>query len=240
LLDNPELVQELVAAGRIALENERLQAVVRAQLEDLRASRARVVAAGDAERQRLERDLHDGAQQRLVSLSLALRLARTQLGLDEDPDLISGMDQAGQEIGTAINELRELAHGIYPAVLTDEGLAAAVEALCEHAAIPIRVVAVPEGRFPRPVEAAAYFLIADASSKIAASVEASSVTVEVTHDGRRLLVDVTEDGAGKPGPDVEARFTHLSDRVGALDGRLRIEQPPGRGIAIHGEIPCGL
>jgi signal transduction histidine kinase len=239
LLDNPELVQELVAAGRIALENERLQAVVRAQLEDLRASRARVVAAGDAERRRLERDLHDGAQQRLVSLSLALRLARTQLGPDQDAALTSGMDQAGQEIGTAIEELRELAHGIYPAVLTDEGLAAAVEALCERAAIPVRVVAVPEERFPPTAEAAAYFLVADACGKIAASVEASSVTVEVTHDEGRLLVDITEHGARKPGPEVGARFTGLSDRVGALNGRLQITQPPGRGIAIHGEIPCG-
>ena len=149
------------------------------------------------------------------------------------------MDQAGREIGAAIEELRELAHGIYPAVLTDEGLAAAVEALCERAAIPIRMGAVPPGRFPPTVEAAAYFLVADACGKIAASVEASSVTVEVTHDEGRLLVDITEHGARKPGPEVEARFTGWSDRVGALNGRLRIEQFPGRGIAIHGEIPCG-
>jgi signal transduction histidine kinase len=239
LLENPELVQEVAAAARIALENERLQAVIRAQLEDLRASRARVVAAGDAERRRLERDLHDGAKQRLVSLSLALRLARTQLGPDEDPDLICRMDQAGQEIGAAIDELRELAHGIYPAVLTDEGLAAAVEALGERAVIPVRVVAVPQGRFPRPVEAAAYFLVADACGKIAASVGASSVSVEVKQEGGRLLVEVTGKGAEKPGPGLETRITGLSDRVGALDGRLRIEQLPGRGLAIHGEIPCG-
>jgi signal transduction histidine kinase len=239
LLDNPELVQEVAVAGRIALENERLQAVVRAQLENLRASRARVVAAGDAERRRLERDLHDGAQQRLVSLSLALRLAQTQLGPDEDPDLASAMESAGQEIGAAIDELRELAHGIYPAVLNDEGLAAAVEALGERAAIPVRVVAVPEARFPPPVEAAAYFLVAEACGKIAACVDASSVTVEVTHEGGRLLVDVTEAGAGKPGPEVEARFTGLSDRTGTLNGRLWTEQLPGRGIAICGEIPCG-
>jgi len=239
LLDNPELVQEVAAAARIALENERLQAIVRAQLEDLRASRARVVAAGDAERRRLERDLHDGAQQRLVSLSLALRLARIQLGPDEDPDLVSGMDQAGQEIGAAIDELRELAHGIYPAVLTDEGLAAAVEALGERAVIPVRVVAIPEGRFPRPVEAAAYFLVAEACGKIAAPAGASSVSVEVRQEAGRLLVEVTGEGAEKVGPGLETRVTGLSDRVGALDGRLRIEQLPGRGLAIHGEIPCG-
>jgi signal transduction histidine kinase len=238
LLDNPELVQEVAAAARIALENERLQAIVRGQLEDLRASRARVVAAGDAERRRLERDLHDGAQQRLVGLSLALRLARIQLGPHEDPELIIGMDQAGREIGAAIEELRELAHGIYPAVLTDEGLAAAVEALGERAVIPVRVVAVPEGRFPRPVEAAVYFLVAEACGKIAASAGASSVSVEVRQEEGRLLVEVTGEGAEKPGPGLETRITGLSDRVGALDGRLRIEQLPGRGLAIHGEIPC--
>ena len=239
LLDNPELVQEVAAAARIALENERLQAVVRAQLLDLRASRARVVAAGDAERRRLERDLHDGAQQRLVSLSLALRLARTQLGPDEDPDLTSAMERAGQQIAAAVEELRELAHGIYPAVLTDEGLAAAVEALGERAVIPVRVVAVPEGRFPRPVEAAVYFLVAEACGKIAAPAGASSVSVEVRQEEGRLLVEVTGEGAEKPGPGLAARVTGLSDRVGALDGRLRIEQLPGRGLAIHGEIPCG-
>ena len=239
LLDNPELVREVAAAARIALENERLQAVVSAQLEDLRASRARVVAAGDAERRLLERDLHDGAQQRLISLSLALRLARTRLGPDEDHDLITGMDQAGAEIGAAIEELRELAHGIYPAVLTDEGLAAAVEALCERAAIPVRVVAVPEGRFPPPAEAAAYFLIAEACGKIAATTGATSASVEVRQEGCQLLVEVTGKGAGEPGPELETRITGLSDRVGALDGRLRIEQLPGQGIAICGEIPCG-
>ena len=238
LLDNPELVQELVATGRIALENERLQAVVRGQLEDLRASRARVVAAGDAERRRLERDLHDGAQQRLVSLSLALRIARIQLGPDEDPDLTSAMERAGQQIAAAVEELRELAHGIYPAVLTDEGLAAAVEAWCERAVIPVRVVAVPEGRFPRPVEAAVYFLVAEACGKIAALAGASSACVEVRQEEGRLLVEVTGEGAQKPGPGLETRITGLSDRVGALDGRLQIEQLPGRGLAIHGEIPC--
>lgn len=238
LLDNPELVREVAAAARIALENERLQAVVSAQLEDLRASRARVVAAGDAERRLLERDLHDGAQQRLISLSLALRLARTRLGPDEDRDLITGMDQAGAEIGAAIEELRELAHGIYPAVLTDEGLAAAVEALCERAAIPVRVVAVPEGRFPPSAEAAAYFLIAEACGKIAATTGATSASVEVRQEGCQLLVEVTGKGAGEPGPELETRITGLSDRVGALDGRLRIEQLPGQGIAICGEIPC--
>ena len=126
-----------------------------------------------------------------------------------------------------------------PPTHTDEGLAAAVEALCERAAIPIRMGAVPPGRFPPTVEAAAYFLVAEACGKIAASAGASSVSVEVKQEEGRLLVEVTGEGAEKPGPGLETRVTGLSDRVGALNGRLRIEQLPGRGLAIHGEIPCG-
>ena len=133
LLDNPELVEEVASAARLALENERLQAEARAQLEDLRSSRARIVEAGDAERRRLERDLHDGAQQRLVGLSLALRLLRSRLGSDEDGELAARLDEAEAELGEAVAELRELAHGIHPAVLSDEGLAAAIEALAEDA-----------------------------------------------------------------------------------------------------------
>jgi signal transduction histidine kinase len=239
LLDDLELVEEVVAAARMALENERLQAEVRAQLENLRASRARIVATGDAERRRLERDLHDGAQQRLVGLSLALRLARTKLGPAPDPNLVSRIDQAGEEIRAAIDDLRELAHGIYPAVLADEGLAAAVEALAERTSIPIRIVAVPEQRFPRPVEAAAYFLVAEASGTIAALIGASVATVEVEHDGGRLLVEITEDGTGDRSPQMAASLTDLSDRLGALDGHLWTEQATGRGITIRAEIPCG-
>jgi signal transduction histidine kinase len=239
LLDDPVLVAEVAAAARMALENEQLQAEVRAQIEDLRASRARIVATGDAERRRLERDLHDGAQQRLVGLSLALRLARTKLGPDPEPNLACRIDQAGKQIRAAIDELRELAHGIYPAVLADEGLAAAVETLRERSSIPIRLVAIPEERFPGPVEAAAYFLVAEATGVIAASIGASVVTVAVKHDAGRLLVEVTEDGAGEPTAQVQASLTDLSDRVGALDGHIWSGQIPGRGVTIRAEIPCG-
>ncbi len=239
LLDDPGLVDEVASAARLALENERLQAEVRAQLDDLRTSRARIVATGDAERRRLERDLHDGAQQRLVGLSLALRLARAQFGPDPDPTSVSRIDQADDGLRLAIDELRELAHGIYPAVLADEGLAAAVEALAERSAIPIGIVAIPEERFPNPVEAAAYFLCAEATGPIAASIAASSATVEVRRDEDRLLVTVAEDGARDPDAEVEARVTDLSDRVGALNGRLLLERHPGRGITIRAEIPCG-
>jgi signal transduction histidine kinase len=242
LLDDPDLVHEVAAAARVALENERLQAEVRAQLEDLRASRARIVATGDAERRRLERNLHDGAQQRLVALSLGLRLARTQLGPDPDPILASRIDQAMAEIRTAIDDLRELAHGIYPAVLADEGLAAAVDMFAERSAIPIRVVAVPDERFARQVEAAAYFLVAEASGTIAAAVGAEAVSVGVTREGDRLMVEVIEviaEGGVVPTPQVEVALIELSDRLGAIGGRVWATPLAGFGITIGAEIPCG-
>jgi len=239
LLDDPGLADEVASAARLALENERLQAEVRAQLEDLRTSRARIVTTGDAERRRLERDLHDGAQQRLVGLSLALRLVRTQLGPDPDSNFVSRLDQAEGGLRLAIDELRELAHGIYPAVLADEGLAAAMEALAERSSIPIQIVAIPEERFPNPVEAAAYFLLAEGTGAIATLTASGGATVEVERDGDKLLVEVTADGAGDPDAEVEARVTELADRVGALNGRLLFDHGPGRGITIRAEIPCG-
>lgn len=236
LLDDPGLVQEVIAAARIALENERLEAEVRAQLEDLRASRARVVATGDAERKRLERDLHDGAQQRLVGLSLALRLARPRFGADPEPDLMSRIDHAEGELRLAIDELRELAHGIYPAVLVDEGLAAAVEALAERSLTAIRIVAIPQERFRSPVEAAAYFFIAEAAGPIAVSTGATSTTVEVEHVDDELLVKVTEHGGRDPNPEA-ALLVDLADRVGALDGRTGVGQGSDQGLTLRAEIP---
>jgi signal transduction histidine kinase len=239
LLDDPGLIEEVVSAARIALENERLQAEVRAQLEDLRASRARIVATGEAERRRLERDLHDGAQQRLVSLSLALRLFRAQLGSDPDPNVASRIDEAEDELRQSIDELREVAHGIYPAVLADEGLAAAVEALADRSSIPVRVVAIPDERLQGPVEAAAYFFIAEAIGPIASSTGATSVTVDVEHVDDRLLVSVSEVDAGAPDPDVQNLLVELADRVGALDGQTNVRQGSGRGFTLQAEIPCG-
>jgi signal transduction histidine kinase len=239
LLDDPAIVEEVAAAARLALDNERLQAEVLAQLAELRASRARIVTTGDAERQRLERDLHDGAQQRLVGLSLALRLARARLGASADPDLRALLDRADERLSAAIGELRELAHGIYPAALTEEGLAAAVEALREHTPTPVTVIHIPQGRFPDPVEAAAYFVIAETTGYMATLDAASGVTVDVRHDGGRLVIGVTEDAAGSPGPELDARFTGLADRIGAVGGQLRIGQAASGGVTIGAEIPCG-
>jgi signal transduction histidine kinase len=240
LLDDPGTVEEVQAAARLVLENERLHAEVRSQLEDLRASRARIVETGDAERRRLERDLHDGAQQRLVGLSLALRLARARLDSAAAPRVEGLLNQAEGELRRTIDELRELAHGIYPAVLTDEGLAAAVEALAERSAVPIAVGAIPEERFPLSVEAAAYFLIADAAGFAVAQAETKGAKVQARNENDRLLVEViNDDRVALPNEELDAKFLDLADRVGALGGRVRVELAPGGAIAIRAEIPCG-
>ena len=237
LLDDPGLVSEVVAAARLGMENERLHAEVLAQLDDLRAAQARIVAAGDAERQRLERDLHDGAQQQLVALSLALRLARPQPGPAAALRLTGLIDQAGSELRLAIGELRDLAHGIYPAVLADEGLAAAVEALTDNSTVPVTIGHLTQLRLPPPVEAAGYFLIAEAGH-LAAQAGATGLTVDADHADGRLIVQITADGSS--GPGVEAGLRDVADRVGALGGQLRVEDIAGSGISIRAEVPCAL
>jgi signal transduction histidine kinase len=239
LLDDPGLVGEVAAAARLNMENERLQAEVLAQLDDLRAAQARIVAAGDAERQWLERDLHDGAQQRLVGLSLALRLASPQPGVGPAATRLTGLlGQADRELRLAIDELRELAHGIYPAVLADEGLAAAVEALAETSPIPVTLGALPEQRFPGPVEAAGYFLIAEAA-QFAALAGAGGATVDIERGGNRLIVKITGKLDAGPGHEPEAGLTDAADRIGALGGKLRVEHARGEAITIRAELPCG-
>ena len=222
LLENPELIEEVASAARLALENERLQAEALAQLEDLRSSRARIIEAGDAERRRLERDLHDGAQQRLVGLSLALRLVQTRLEPGDDRQL-GLLTEAEAELAKAVAELRELAHGIHPAVLSDEGLAAAVEALAEEAAL--RIAALPQERFAPAVETAAYLVVAEAAKTGAARVRAER------RDGA-LVVDVEAEAEPEG-------LLDLQDRVGALDGRLEVERAADGGVRIRAEIPCG-
>ena len=239
LLDDPAIVDEVIAATRLAVDNERLQAEVLAQLQALRASRARIVTTGDAERRRLERDLHDGAQQRLVGISLALRLARAQSGAGADPNLTALLDQADGRLRAAIGELRELAHGIYPAALADDGLAAAVEALAEHASIPLTIIHMPQQRLPGPVEATAYFVIAETTGYLATLAASSGATLDVRRHGNRLVVDVTQNGTGQPDHELEASLTGLADRVGALGGQLQAEHAAGGKITIRAEMPCG-
>jgi PAS domain S-box-containing protein len=205
-------------------------------LREIRASRARLVEAQDAERRRLERNLHDGAQQRLVSLSLALRLAQAKMAADPEgaEDILSA---AGDELALALAELRELARGIHPAMLTDRGLGAAVESLTTRAPLPVEVKAMPEERLPAPVEAAVFYVVSEALANIGKYAQASLATISVTNENGHAVVEVADDGVG--GADL-ARGTGLRglvDRVEALDGRLEVESPEGAGTRIVAAIP---
>jgi signal transduction histidine kinase len=232
----PEIVGSVAAAAGLAVQNERLEAALSARLEDLRGSRARIVEAGLAERRRLERNLHDGAQQRLVALSLTLRMAQGKI--HQAPDQAERMVGAAQEeLTRALEELRELARGIHPAVLSDRGLQAAVEALAVRSPLPVRVVEVPGERLPEPVEAAAYFVIAEALTNVAKYADANEATVAVRRDDGHALVEVRDDGVGGADPARGSGLHGLADRVGALDGSLSLDSPPGAGTILRAQIP---
>jgi signal transduction histidine kinase len=233
----PQLVRLTASAASLALEHARLQAEVQAQLEQVRASRARIVEAGDAERRRLERDLHDGAQQRLVTLSLALAMARDRAA-EADPALGSLIESASKEAREAIIELRELARGIHPAVLAQAGLAGAVQSLAERSPVPITITEVPPQRFPAAIEATAYFVVSEALANVAKHSRASAAHVTIRTLPDRLVVTVSDDGAGGATPDGGSGLRGLSDRVAAAGGRLHVDSPPGAGTRLEADIPC--
>ena len=214
------------------------QALASADAHDkLAASRARIVEAGDAERRRLERNLHDGAQQRLVSLALQLRL--TQSALERRPDDVLGLlVEAQAELARALDELRELARGIHPAILTDRGLGPALEAILARAPLPVELVELPGERLPEQVEAAVYYVVAETITNIAKHAQAESATVSVTLAGARARVVITDDGVGGADPAGGSGLRGLADRIEALDGGLRIESPPDGGTRIEAQIPC--
>jgi signal transduction histidine kinase len=232
----PEVLGSVAAAAGLAMQNERLQAALGAKLAELRRSRARIVEAGLAERRRLERNLHDGAQQRLVALSLSLRMAERQIA--KDPERARALvASAHEELNQALEELRELARGIHPAVLSDRGLGAAVEALAVRSPLPVRVVEVPEDRLPEPVEAAAYFVVAEALTNVAKYAGASEATVAVRRTNGHAEVEVADDGVGGADPRRGSGLRGLADRLGALDGSLSLDSPPGSGTTLRAEIP---
>jgi signal transduction histidine kinase len=237
LVERRALLTAAGAAARLALENERLQAELRAQLAELRASRARIVSAGDEERRRLERNLHDGAQQRLLSLGLALQLVRARLG-EEANGTVELLDEADGELRAALDELRELARGIHPAVLTEQGLAAALKTLAERSPVPVTIAEVPARRIAPPTEAAAYFLVSEALANVAKHAHASRVRVSVTQLDGHLDIDVDDDGVGGADPARGSGLRGLADRVHSLDGELALESEPGHGTHVHAEIPC--
>jgi signal transduction histidine kinase len=231
-------VEAVGAAAALALDNERLDAALRAKIGELRGSRERMLRIGLEERRRLERDLHDGAQQRLVSMALNIRLARAKL--NEDPLAAEQLlASAGSELDSALAELRELARGIHPAVLTDRGLATALETLANRAPVPVEVGDLPDERLPEAVELAAYFVVAEALTNVAKYSEASHATVQVDRDNGRVVVEVSDDGIGGADPGRGTGLRGLADRLAVLEGRLEVESAQGQGTTITARIPCG-
>ena len=204
------------------------------RMEELRASRARLVEAGDAARRRLERDLHDGAQSRLVALSLTLRIARGRV--KDDQQLEELLDSAQEELRTSLAELRELARGIHPAVLTERGLEPALQSLVARAPVPVTVEA-SDARLPGPVESAAYFVVSEALANVAKYAHATRASVTVEQMNGDLTVEVVDDGVG--GADVArgSGLRGLEDRLAALDGSLSLDSPAGRGTRLRARIP---
>jgi signal transduction histidine kinase len=205
-----------------------------ARVVDLRSSRARLVAAADAERRRLERDLHDGAQQRLVAMALQLRMARDRLARGDDAlELVAS---AGDEAQKAIAELRDLARGIHPAVLTERGLEPALEDLARRAPLPVEVLETPAERFAAPVEATIYFVVSEALANVAKYAQATHATVAARVEDGSVVVEVADDGAGGAQVGAGSGLRGLVDRVGALDGELTVDSPPGAGTRIRASV----
>lgn len=237
--EDPTFVSSVAAAGALAIENERLRAELRAQLAEVQDSRARLVEVADTERRRIERDLHDGAQQRLLRLSLDLGRMRARAEQEGDARAVAAADDALAQARDALNELRSLAAGIRPAILTDSGLASALESLAERAPLPVTVHAdVPE-RCPDSVEAAAYFTVSEAVANAAKHAGATQVTVEARVAGGMLHVSVSDDGAGAASFEKGTGLRGLRDRVAALQGTLQVTSPPGEGTRIEVTLPCG-
>jgi signal transduction histidine kinase len=223
------------AASSLAIDNERLKADLQARVAELRRSRLRIIEAGDAARRRIERDLHDGAQQQLVSLALELRMLRTKV---RGTDAEAHVDALSERLAAALADLRELARGIHPAILTDRGLAPAIGALADRGTIPIDTDVRVDRRLDPAVEAAAYFLVAEALTNVSRYAHATSARVDVAREGDEIVVLVADDGVG--GVDLEAGsgLRGLQDRLATVGGTLSIDSPPGAGTRLLARIPC--
>ena len=234
---NPSLVDSACAAAGLTLDNERLAAELRARLVELQASRARLVTAAGEARRRIERDLHDGAQQQLVALKISLGLARQLVtGPPEAADLLA---QTEQQAAEALEELRELARGIYPPLLADLGLRAALEAQARKAALPVTIEAPRAGRFPQEIEAAVYFCVLEALQNAAKYAQASAAQVALGHDGAILVFTVTDDGRGfdQATTPMGTGAQGMADRLSALGGTLEITSAPGQGTRVTARVP---
>jgi signal transduction histidine kinase len=234
---NSGLVQSVCAAAGLALENERLQAELRARLVELNASRGRLVEATDAERRRIERNLHDGTQQRLVSIAMSLGLLESKLGPDERG---AGpiVREARTALTLALEELRELAQGIHPTLLVERGLPVALEELCRRAGLPAHLKVDLDRRLPDQVETAAYYFASEAVTNAVKHSHGNEVRVNVSHEGRTLTVEIADDGIGGTALGPGSGLRGLADRVEGLGGRFTLSSPPGRGTRLRAEIPC--
>jgi signal transduction histidine kinase len=238
LLEDPGLINAVVAAVRLTIDNEQLQAEIETQLAEVAASRSRIVAAGDAERRRIERDLHDGAQQRLVTIALALRLAETRLDGDASPGVRVVLSHAVKDLGEAIDELRDLARGIHPAILSESGLGAALESLVGRSPLPVRLDIVLNDEPPSAIAAAAYFTVSEALTNVVKHANADDVTVRViAHDGM-IRIEVTDDGDGGADAHDGSGLRGVADRVAAVGGTLRLHSPAAGGTRVEVELPC--
>jgi signal transduction histidine kinase len=237
LEEQPELLESVSAAAALALENERLTAELRARLEDLRASRARIVEAADTERRRIERNLHDGAQQRLVSIALALGLMERKL--ETDPEAAKPiLHEARENLGLALQELRELSHGIHPSLLTERGLETALGELLLRTPVPLDLEISIGERLPHNVEVAAYYVVSEALANVTKYAQATAVRVRVDCVGGQALVEIVDDGVGGADRSRGSGLRGLADRVEALGGRFGLISPAGEGTVVRAEIPC--
>jgi signal transduction histidine kinase len=236
LRDEPELVAAACSAAGIAVDNERLHADLRTRLEELRRSRLRVIEAGDSERRRLERNLHDGAQQGLATL--AVELAMLAERLESDPEARQLLEHAQDGLAESLEALRELARGIHPAVLTDHGLGVALEALAERTPFAVRLAVEPGGGVPDRIEVAGYYLISECLANVAKHAHATEASVAVSRANNHLVVEVVDDGVGGASREGGSGLRGLMDRVEALGGTLEVSSPIGRGTRVRAEIPC--
>ena len=232
---SPELVEAAAAASSLAIDNERLKADLRARVEDLRVSRLRIVEAADEARRRIERDLHDGAQQQLLALALELRVLRSSISDPEAGPLVDGL---AVRLEAALSDLRELARGIHPAILTRSGLDPAIAALADRSPVPVDVQSAIDGRLAPAVEAAAYFVVAEALTNVARYADAAQARVELRGDGNGgIVVVVADDGVGGADPSAGSGLRGLQDRLAVVDGVLAIDSPPGAGTRLEATIP---
>jgi signal transduction histidine kinase len=236
LKNEPELLHAVSAAAGIALENGRLHAELRARVEELRGSRARIVDAGQTERKRLERNLHDGAQQRLIALSLELGLWEDEL--DGDSASTERVQQARREIATSLEELRDIARGLHPAVVSGHGLKVALEQLAARGPVPVSLNVDVGTRLPEGLEVAAFYVVSESLANIAKHAKAGSASVDLRRSEGMVVIEVVDDGVGGADTELGSGLRGLADRVEALEGRLRIWSPKGGGTRLQAEIPC--